>query len=1323
MAQNQANFGLNFRVDKSGLNDLKKSLQDIMKLGQQKSATGNLEGDLKEACQAAQKLETILNGAWNSKLGQLNLDKVNQGIKQTYHSVEELQKALGKTPQGQAAFNKMASQVLNTNLQLKQTNKLLDDMATSMANTVKWGITSSIFNNMTRSVQDAFYYVKGLNSSLTDIRIVTGASADQMASFAEKANAAAKALGQTTRNYTDASLIYYQQGLSEADVEARTQTTLKAANVTGQSAEEVSELLTSVWNGYKVSAAEAELYIDKIAAVATTTASDLEELSVGMSKVASAASLMGVDIDQLNAQLATIVSVTRQAPESVGTALKTIYARMGDIEAGLDGETTLGNYTEQMKEMGFNVLDAQGKLRDMGSVIEEIGGKWSSMTREQQLSLAQTVAGTRQYNNLLALFDNWDMYTNALSTSSQAMGTLQEQNDIYMESTVAHLKQLQTELESTYSSMLNADTLNTAIDVVTALAETFNDFIEGLGGGGQALAYFGSMAVNVFSKQIGASIFQLLDNIKSVKANLAAFKGKEDFSKAIQNAHLSTGEKKLDDSALAKEAQYAQKTLQVRKALTDEQHKQFTAMQAEIGTRERELNYLREYKNLSNTIMDYDDASAQALEERLALEEKLLSSRKARKDQTSQELKNYERVQPESEEDTAYLQERLGTLGNIVATEQEYVQLETILDKLATNKNLTEEENALILELESRVVQDQAKLVQQLKQAIEGKKAAEDGTLELLEEQQKAREELLQQEQKHAEQQAKLQTAIQAVGTALEIGTALVNAMAVGFDETSSGAEKANAAFAGITGVAAGIADYFMPGTGILVQGAFSLVKAGLEAAGAWDWIEDKFKTTAEKIAEIDEAVSKIGQSEAKTSSQIASLKAIEEEYALLSEKAGQYGQNLDSMTEAEQARYAELTTAFTQYNDSVIIGYDDQGRAIVDNQTALQETIDLLQRMHEEEARTNLGNVSEKIAAKDEAISKQKDNTSQYTEVNTRKNFAMGQVGYIKELASSVRDNIGVQLKDEVATAKVEVKGTQYEVEELIGVINSLGEQTVEGFTEYSAQDLDFALEGIQQLSNVYKDVNNYMEDVDLGKSIANLNPFTKDVDPTISSQEVMDDFLQSEYSIVNKIEKLTADYETAIENAKQSFDDQNQILNELKDFDVNFILDVLRFGEGYDSQWDALSDQGKDVGYNILVQYLEGIEYGYEEGQAYSYDEMVTMGQDFLVGLNVAIEKGFSNIQLAADAFNTEQLNSEVKLTFAEKEEQIRSIIEEEIANIEGYAELGEDVKAALELMFEDAFNVELTLDDKGSITGYEDPAQKRLEDIRKTINNVAR
>jgi hypothetical protein len=59
----------------------------------------------------------------------------------------------------------------------------------------------------------------------------------------------------------------------------------------------VSEQLTAVWNGYKVSAEEAELYVDRLAAIAANSASNLEELSTGMSKVASAAATLGVGED------------------------------------------------------------------------------------------------------------------------------------------------------------------------------------------------------------------------------------------------------------------------------------------------------------------------------------------------------------------------------------------------------------------------------------------------------------------------------------------------------------------------------------------------------------------------------------------------------------------------------------------------------------------------------------------------------------------------------------------------------------------------------------------------------------------------------------------------------------------------------------------------------------------------------------------------------------------------------------------------------------------------------------------------------------------
>ena len=323
----QLKYSIGFDVKKQDFNTLKTQLQQISKLKVSDIMKFN-DTDRDKASQIlfdiqrqAKKVEDALRAAFNVKLNTVNIQTFNKSLTDADSSIQRVYntfKQAGTT--GQNAFRSLVTQVTTTNVQLKQTHKFLDNIATTLANTVKWNIASSAVNALSNSVQQAWGYVKSLDTSLNDIRIVTGKSAEQMAKFSEQANAAAQSLGKTTVDYTKAALIYAQQGLSDEDIATRAAITLKTANVTGQSTDAVSEQLTSVCNGYKVSAEEAELYIDRLAAVAATTASDLEQLSTGMSKVAAAAAAMGVGQDQLAAQLSTIISVTRQAPESVGTA-------------------------------------------------------------------------------------------------------------------------------------------------------------------------------------------------------------------------------------------------------------------------------------------------------------------------------------------------------------------------------------------------------------------------------------------------------------------------------------------------------------------------------------------------------------------------------------------------------------------------------------------------------------------------------------------------------------------------------------------------------------------------------------------------------------------------------------------------------------------------------------------------------------------------------------------------------------------------------------------------------------------------------------------
>lgn len=608
---NQIRYQVGFDVQQNNLNQLKASLQDLQKLKisdimkindtDAVSATSALNKIKDEAG----KVEDALKQAFNTKLNTVNIETFNQSLKQSGTSIEQVYQAFraaGST--GEAAFRSLSSSVLSTNIQLKETHNILDKMATTLANTVKWNAASAAVNGLTRSVEQAWGYVKSLDTSLNDIRIVTGKSADEMANFAVQANNAAKELGKTTTDYTNAALIYAQQGLNDKEIAERAAITLKTANVTGQSTDAVSEQLTAVWNGYKVNAEEAELYVDRLAAVAATTASDLEELSTGMSKVASAAAAMGVGEDQLAAQLSTIISVTKQAPESVGTALRTVYARISDIKAGISEDgVTLGNYSKKMADLGINVLDANDKLRNMGEVMEEIGNKWGDLTREQQIYLAQTMAGQRQYNNLLALFDNFEEYNKALNTAQNAAGTLQEQQDTYMESTAAHLQILKASVEDIYDSLADTDAINGLIDGLSTAATFAANLVDGLGGGGAVLRSLGAIGVTVFSEQIAKGLNTTITNLEIGKENA------RQFSEALQAAKDWQGIPGLDKTSqnLLKNRE---QLLDLARLMTPEQFSGMQTLLNNISTLGNEIQTIQSKLDpLETTLKDFTDTS------------------------------------------------------------------------------------------------------------------------------------------------------------------------------------------------------------------------------------------------------------------------------------------------------------------------------------------------------------------------------------------------------------------------------------------------------------------------------------------------------------------------------------------------------------------------------------------------------------------------------------------------------------------------------------------------------------------------------------------
>lgn len=519
---NDVQVNLAFTADTSRAIQAVRELQiSLSNLTQNASGiqTFGLDKEINQSINKINELKTVLNSAINVKTGKLDLSALNKGLEQSGTSIGQYAEHLASLgPAGRTAFDQLANAINSAEIPLKRSNSLLQDFALTLKNTVKWQISSSLVHGFVGSMQQAVGYAKDLDRSLNDIRMVSGASVDEMAKFAQEANNAAKKLSTTTTDYTKAALIYYQQGLNDNEVKERTDITIKMANAAGESAQTISDQLTAVWNNFYDGSQSLEHYADAMVKLGADTASSSDEIAEGLEKFAAIGNTVGLGFDEAAAALATVTATTRQSADIVGTAFKTLFARIQDLELGdtLEDGTTLGKYSEALNVVGINIKDSNGELKDMNDIILEMGNKWNTISKDQQVALAQTVAGVRQYTQLIALMENFDFYKENLARAQGADGTLQKQADIYAESWQAASKRVKASLEDIYDSIIDDKFF---IDLTNGFAKFLDliaDVTDGIGGLRGVFLLLTTAALKLFSGDIAQGMNNFVYNLQGM---------------------------------------------------------------------------------------------------------------------------------------------------------------------------------------------------------------------------------------------------------------------------------------------------------------------------------------------------------------------------------------------------------------------------------------------------------------------------------------------------------------------------------------------------------------------------------------------------------------------------------------------------------------------------------------------------------------------------------------------------------------------------------------------------------------------------------------
>ena len=181
-----------------------------------------------------------------------------------------------------------------------------------------------------------------------------------------------------------------------------------------------------------------------------------------MSRANNSAQMAGSSLDRYIGYLTTMTDVTQKSAASIGESMKTVYSRFQNIAAGkfvaAESDIESENYNEEdwanlndvekaLGALGIKIRDSVDNFRNFDDVIDEIASKWSSFSDVQQSGIATALAGTRQRENLITLFENFDLVQKYEQIAANSYGTAAQKMEAYTDSMEAARTRMTASLE------------------------------------------------------------------------------------------------------------------------------------------------------------------------------------------------------------------------------------------------------------------------------------------------------------------------------------------------------------------------------------------------------------------------------------------------------------------------------------------------------------------------------------------------------------------------------------------------------------------------------------------------------------------------------------------------------------------------------------------------------------------------------------------------------------------------------------------------------------------------------------------------------------
>ena len=376
----------------------------------------------------------------------------------------------------------------------------------------RWFSVYAAIRMVRQAIDSVISTVQELDATITEIAIVTSMDQSELWDQMPKYTQLARDYAASISGVYQVSQLYYQQGLQTAEVMALTEQTLKMARISGLDYAQATDYMTNAVRSFKMEMTDAERVVDVYSAIAASSATSVTELASAMSKTASSAQAVGSSFENTTAMMAVMIEATRESAENIGSAMKSIISRYGEMTSDpsklVDSEgqeMSLNRVDKALQTVGISIHNAAGEFRNFDDVIMELAEKWDTIDTNTQRYIATIMAGNRQQSRFLALVSSYDRLKELSADAAESEDASQLQFLKTLDSVEAKTQQFQTSVQALYVNSgiedLYKGILDWANQVITSLDQLSDKFgtLAVVGKIGGTFVTLATLVTNIFN--------------------------------------------------------------------------------------------------------------------------------------------------------------------------------------------------------------------------------------------------------------------------------------------------------------------------------------------------------------------------------------------------------------------------------------------------------------------------------------------------------------------------------------------------------------------------------------------------------------------------------------------------------------------------------------------------------------------------------------------------------------------------------------------------------------------------------------------------------